>query len=331
MLGFLVRRIISGVLVIITISIAVFVLFYKGPSDPAEAFCDESKCTADRLQAITDNLQLDRPIHTQYFEYMGGIFTGREIPYGSIKVDCSAPCFGISFKYQGVEVWDQITEYFPASLSVAAGGAVVFLIIGLASGIIAARNRGTLIDKGVVSLSLIINAMPYYLLALLAYLYLISQWQIMPMSGYFSPFEEGPIAWIKGMLVAWLCIGLTYSTQYARFSRGAMIEALNEDYTRTARAKGLSDGAITFKHAFRAAVVPIVTIFGLDFATLLAGTIFTEKIFDIRGIGLINLEAIGNQDLPIVLATVILGSAFLVMANIVVDFLYSIIDPRVRL
>ncbi len=133
------------------------------------------------------------------------------------------------------------------------------------------------------------------------------------------------------MLLPWIVLGVAYSTQYARFSRGSMIEALNEDYVRTARAKGLSERAVTLKHALRAAIVPVVTIFGLDFAILLAGTVFTEKIFYIQGIGLAGLDAIGRSDLPIIMATVLIGAALIVVANIIVDILYSVIDPRVRL
>jgi peptide/nickel transport system permease protein len=126
-------------------------------------------------------------------------------------------------------------------------------------------------------------------------------------------------------------VGITSSTQYARFSRGSMIESMNEDYVRTARAKGLSERRVTFRHALRAAIVPVVTIFGLEFAYLLAGTIFTERIFDIQGIGLTALNAIGTKDLPIIAATVLIAAAFVVTANIVVDIIYSLLDPRVRL
>jgi peptide/nickel transport system permease protein len=182
-----------------------------------------------------------------------------------------------------------------------------------------------------VGASLLINAIPYYLMALLAYLYLISEWGIFPDSGYYSPFTDGPAAWAKGLLLAWVVLGVTNSTQYARFSRGSMVEALNEDYVRTARAKGLSERRVTLKHALRAAIVPVITIFGLDFAYLLAGTIFTEKIFSIQGIGLTALDALGTKDLPIISATVLIAAAFVVAMNLIVDVVYSLIDPRVRL
>jgi peptide/nickel transport system permease protein len=216
-------------------------------------------------------------------------------------------------------------------LSVAVGAAVIFLVVGVGSGILAGRSRGTALDRGLVTSALVVNAVPYYLLALLAYILLVQAWQVFPETGYFSPFSEGPVAWIKGMILVWLVLGISYSTQYARFTRGSMIDALNEDFVRTAKAKGLTERKTVMKHALRAAIVPIVTLFGLDFAGLLAGTIFTEAVFGVNGIGLEALDAIANFDLPILAATILIAATFIVVANIAVDVMYSVIDPRVRL
>jgi len=330
MFGYVVRRIISGVLVLLVISVAVFALFFYGPADPALAYCPETRCTPQRLDNIRTQLGLDRPVVVQYAEYMKGIVAGNDFKAGSITIKCDAPCLGVSFKLR-VNVTDYLLSKFPATLSIALGASVIMLLVGVSSGIFAARRRGTVADKGIVGISLIVNAIPYYLLALLAYLLLISQWGIFPESGYFPLLTDGPVAWAKGLMLAWLVIGISSSTQYARFSRGSMIESGNEDYVRTARAKGLSERRVTMRHALRAAIVPVVTIFGLEFAYLLAGTIFTERIFDIQGIGLTGLQAIGTKDLPVIAATVLIGAAFIVVANIVVDIIYSVIDPRVRL
>ena len=330
MFGYMLRRVISAVLVLLVVSMATFALFFYGPADPALAYCPETRCNPERLENIRDTLGLDRPVGEQYVEYMTEIFTGGEFELGSIAIDCPAPCLGVSFKFRE-PVSEILLSRFPATLSIALGAAAIFLTVGVTMGILAARKRGTTADKGIVGASLLINAVPYYLLALLAYLFLISQWSIFPESGYFPLLEDGPVAWVKGLLLAWLVLGLFYSTQYARFSRGSMIESLNEDFVRTARAKGLSERRVTLKHGLRAAIVPVVTIFGLDFAYLLGGTIFTERIFGIQGIGVTALDAIFNKDLPIVSATVLIVAAFVVVANIVVDVVYSVIDPRVRL
>jgi peptide/nickel transport system permease protein len=330
MFGYIIRRLVSGILVLAASSTAVFALFFYGPSNPALAYCPETRCTPQRLELITESLGLNRPVLEQYGEYMKGIVAGNDFQAGAISIACDAPCLGVSFKLR-VDVVDYLWGKFPATLSIAVGSAVIFLLLGVTLGVLAARVRGTTSDKLIVGSSLVINAVPYYLVALLAYLYLISKYGIFPESTYRSPFTEGPLAWAGGMLLPWLVIGITSSTQYARFSRGSMIESLNEDYVRTARAKGLSDRRVTLKHALRSAVVPVVTIFGLEFAVLLAGTVFTEQIFGIQGIGLTALQAIGTKDLPIIAATVLIGAAFIVVANIVVDIVYSLIDPRVRL
>ncbi len=261
---------------------------------------------------------------------MSGLVKSRHIESGGISVDCEWPCLGVSFKYR-VSVFDYLWERFPATLSVAVGGAICFLAIGLSTGIFAARRRGTMADKAIVSTSLFINAIPYYLLALLAYLYLVQGLAIFPETGYYSPITEGPLKFIGGLALPWLMIGISFSTQYSRFSRGAMIDSLHEEFVRTARAKGLMERTIVRRHALRAAIVPVVTIFGLDFAGLLAGTIFTEKIFGIQGMGLAGLDAVQRTDLPMVAAYTLISAIFIIVANIVVDILYSVIDPRVRL
>jgi peptide/nickel transport system permease protein len=330
MFGYIVRRLIAGLLVIIAVSMMVFAIFYYGPNDPALAYCPESRCTPARLDQLRHNLGLDQPAPKQYIEYMGGYVHSRHIASGGISIDCNWPCMGVSFKYR-VSVFEYLKVRVPATFAIAIGGAICFLTIGIFSGVFAARRRGTLADKAIVSTSLFINAIPYYLLALLAYLYLVQGLAIFPETGYYSPFSHSPTKFLGGLLLPWIMLGIAYSTQYARFSRGSMVDALNEDFVRTARAKGLPERTVTRRHALRAAIVPVVTIFGLDFAYLLTGTIFTEKIFGIQGLGLAGLDAVQRSDLPMISATVMIGAAVIVIANIVVDILYSVIDPRVRL
>lgn len=329
MVGYLVRRLVSAILVLIAISIAIFALFTFGPKDPARALCQDARCTPERLEAIRGALNLDEPVTQQYVEYMKGIFVGRTIDVGTEEVPCAAPCLGRSFKY-GVNVTDYLSERLPATISVAVGGVLVSAISGLAFGIFAALRRGTRWDKGIVGANLILNAMPYYIWALLLYLYLVTSLGLFPDSGY-TPFTDNPAKWAYALLLPWLAVGLHSSAQYARYSRGSMIESLSNDYVRTARAKGLSERKVVFQHGLRAAIVPVVTIFGIDFAVLLAGTIFTEMIFKIEGIGFAAIEAVGNGDLPIVQATTLIAAFFVVTFNVIVDLIYSVLDPRVRL
>lgn len=330
MLAYVLRRLVSGVLVLLVVSMAVFALFFYGPADPALAYCPETRCTPERLENVRDSLGLDEPVAEQYATYLAGVVAGRELRQGTIVIDCPAPCLGVSFKL-GVPVTGFLVERFAATLSVALGAVVVFLVVGVTAGVVSATRHGTGTDRMVVGASLLLGSVPYYLLALLAYLYLVNAWGLFPDTGYAGPLTEGPLAWAQGLLLPWLVLGLAYATQYARFSRASMVEVLQADFIRTARAKGLSETAVTLRHGLRVGLGPVVTLLGLDLAVLLGGTIFTERIFDIPGIGLAALEAIDDRDLPVIAGTVLLGATFVVVANLVADVVLAVMDPRVRL
>jgi peptide/nickel transport system permease protein len=329
MFGYIVRRLFQGALVLLLISIATFALFFYGPSDPAKAMCPAQRCTQQRLDQITESLGLDAPVTSQYSDYMRGIFVGRDIGTGPEAKKCPAPCFGYSFKFS-VPVWSYLKQRLPATVSIALGSAIIFLLIGTSVGVIAARNRGRPIDRLTVGSTLVLSAIPFYIVILLAFLIAQQQWRIFPTPEYVSPFHS-PIGWVKGMLLAWVVFGIYNATSYARYSRGSMIDSLSEDYVRTARAKGLSERTVSLKHALRAAIVPIVTIFGLDLGAILAGSFIIEYILSIHGMGLAALDAIKTSDLPIVQATTLVAAFFIVIANLLTDIMYSIVDPRVRL
>jgi peptide/nickel transport system permease protein len=327
--GYLVRRIIAGLSVVLVVMVVSFGLFFLGPARPEYAMCGDRNCTPDRLADIRKSLSLDKPIPQQFVEYFGGIVTGREIHSGGFVKECPAPCLGYSFTADQ-PVTDMIIEKIPVTVSVALGAMVVFLLVGVTSGALAAIHRGTPWDKALVGGSLVMTSFPYYLVALLAAIYLTIQYEIFPRTGY-TPLTENPVEWFKGLLLPWLVLGIVYATQYARYTRAAMVEALGEDFVRTARAKGLSRNKVHVKHALRAGLTSVVTILGLDLAGLLAGTIFTERIFDVQGLGLQALDAFGVGDLPLIMGSVMYASFLLVALNIVVDIVYSFLDPRVRL
>lgn len=327
MLGYIVRRLVAAFLVVVVTSMFVFALFFLGPANPAGIICNaNARCTAERQALLEHQLGLDQSVISQYGVFVKGIFLGRTVDLGP-EYDCSAPCLGISFRTR-TEVTGQLVEKYPATLSIALGGSALYLTFGVLTGSLAARWRGSAADRGLVTSTLLVSSIPYYILALMAWIYFENKWQIFQ-SGYF-PITHDPLKWAAGMLLPWLVIGFANATAYARFSRGSMVDSLGEDFVRTATAKGLSSNRVVFKHALRAAIVPVVTIFGLDFATLLAGTIFTEKIFDVKGIGVWGLDAI-PVDFPVIFATVLVGAVLIVLGNLVVDILYSVIDPRVRL
>lgn len=334
MFAYVVKRLISGVLVVTLVSMGIFLLFWYGPTSPAQTVCDRetSNRCGNRIEIYERTLGYDNPVYEEYGKFVKGVFAGRTLTIASNDYPCAAPCLGVSF-INKEPVKEALLSRIPATFSVAIGGAFLYLLFGIPIGVAAARRRGSMTDKALVSSFLFLSSIPYYLFALLTWLYLTITFEVPLFSdtGYFSIGAHGPFKWFSGLFLAWVALGIFGCTQYTRFTRGAMVEALSEDYIRTAKAKGLPTRTIVYKHGLRAALVPVVTIFGIDFGTLLAGTIFTERIFEIQGIGWWSLQAVQNRDLPIVMATALFSAVILILSNLIVDVIYSVLDPRVRL
>ncbi|HWJ82671.1 MAG TPA: ABC transporter permease [Nocardioides sp.] len=328
------KRILSGSLIIVLVSMLVYALFFFGPQHPGLELCrreTNNRCgpASPKLVEVENRLGYNNPVYEEYGKWAKGLVAGRTIYVGATQYDCPAPCLGLSFRDRTL-VFDQLKTKFPVTLSIALGGAFLYLAVGVTVGVLAARRRGTLGDRMLVSSTLILSSVPYYLVALLSFLLLTITTNVFPDVGY-TPISDNPFHWFTGLLLVWLVLGFYGATAYTRFSRGSMVEALSEDYVRTAKAKGLSARVVVIRHALRAALVPVVTIFGLDFAFLLSGTVFTEKIFQLDGIGKWALEATVIKDLPVVQATSLVLAFFVVVGNILVDIVYSWLDPRVRL
>ena len=334
MFTFLVKRLISGSVIVVLVSLAVFTLFFYGPKSPALELCrrdTNNRCgpTSPKLKLYEERLGYNNPMLSEYGKWAKGVAVGRTITIGATAYKCPAPCLGISYRDRTL-VSDQLKDKFPVTLSLAVGASVLYLVIGVGTGVVAARRRGSKTDKLLVSSTLVFSSIPYYLVALLSMLTLTISSDIFPKVEYHS-FLHNPLKWATGLLLVWLVLGIYGSTSYTRYARGSMIESLSEDYVRTARAKGLSNRAVVVGHALRSALVPVATIFGLDFAFLIGGTVFTEKIFGLEGIGKWGLDAVYIKDLPVVQATSLVLAVAVVGANILVDILYSFLDPRVRL
>jgi peptide/nickel transport system permease protein len=203
-------------------------------------------------------------------------------------------------------------------------------VFGVGLGIVAALRRGHWLDRSLVGSSLILYSFPTFFIALLAYNYLSTQWQIFPQPNYTS-ITEDPVAWFKGLLLPWLTLAGVYAAGYIRLTRAYMLETMGEDFLRTARAKGLPERTVVFKHTLRAALTPIVTVAGLDLGGLFAGAAITETVFNFQGMGRAAVDAVSVFDLPVIVALVLVAALFIVVANLVVDLLYGVIDPRVRL
>ena len=332
MTGFIVRRILSSILVVILTSMFVFVLFFKGLGDsPAVNYCDsihQGRCSPATLASIKHQMGFDRSVAANYAIWAKGIFTGRDVYLDGKEYPCPAPCLGVSAMTNNT-VWHDLKQKYPATITVAVGGASIYLTFGVLMGAFAARWRGSAADRLLVGGSLVWSAIPDYVIILLAWVYFSLRWHAFPNVGYY-PITEDPLKTISWMMLPWLVLGFTNITDYARFTRGQMVETLGEDYIRTAQAKGVRPRRLLFRHALRAAIVPVITIFGLDFASLLSGTIFIEQIFGIDGIGRWGLQALNTPiDLGVLSTVVLVGAVLVVVANLLVDIIYGFLDPRV--
>lgn len=329
MLRFFIRRSLLAVLTLFAISVSTFLLFFAVPANPVATMCGTRICPESTQKQITHDLGLDQPLTKQYTEYMKGVFVGRTIGSGATAKDCPAPCLGYSFR-TGQPVWDIIKQGLPVSVSIVLGAAIVWLSIGLILGTAAALRRGGALDKFSVGFSLGGASMQIFVLGpiLVAIFVYVLDW--LPRPTYTSPFVN-PLSWATGLILPWLTLGAINSALYTRLSRAQMLETLSEDFVRTARAKGLSRREVNYRHALRAAITPIVTIAGLDIGINLGGVVITETTFNLQGVGRYAVNAISDLNLPIVMATVLLAATFIVVANVVVDMLYAMIDPRVKL
>ncbi|MFH8786080.1 ABC transporter permease [Streptomyces roseoverticillatus] len=324
MLRFLARRSLGALVIIVLISAITFALFFALPAQPALMSCGKN-CTPEAVALINKNLGLDQPVPVQYWHYMAGIFTGRDFTVGH----CPAPCFGYSFSNQQ-PVWGTIVDRFPTTLSITLGGAAVFLVVGVGIGMIAAAFRGTWIDKFFSSLSLVGNSLQIYFVGVIALAVFVSGLHWMDNPAYY-PITENPVKWFTGMLIPWLVLSIIFIANYSRMTRSQMIEQLGEDHVRTARAKGLGRRTVFFRYAWRGALAPIVTIFGIDLGSLFGGAIITEFTFSLHGLGRLAVSSVSETDLPTLMAVMLVGCTAIVVANIVVDAAYAVIDPRVRL
>jgi peptide/nickel transport system permease protein len=318
MLRYIIRRLLWVVLLMFVVSALTFVIFYLLPSaDPAQLRAGRQP-NPQLVEQIRHNLGLDKPWYQQYFDYMKQVFLH----------------FDFGFSYQNtISVKEQLFQRLPATISLALGAAVIWLVVGISVGIISAVRSRSLIDRVAMGSALIAISAPVYWLGLLS-LYLfandIGVFKIFASAGSYVPFSEDPVKWASSLLLPWMVLAAAFAAFYARLLRSNLIETMGEDYIRTARAKGLSERRVVLRHGLRSAITPIVTAAGLDIGILLGGAILTESVFNIPGIGRLVYESIQHADFPMIQGTVLIGTFFIVMANLIVDIVYAFLDPRVR-
>jgi peptide/nickel transport system permease protein len=307
------------IVLLFVVSLITFIIFYLFPSaDPAVLRAGRQP-NPELVEQIREQLGLADPWYQQFFNYMKDLV---------LHFD-----FGRSYQ-NNIEVREEIFSRLPATMSLAAGAAVIFLIVGITVGTISATRPRTLLDRFTMGMSLIAISAPVYWLGLVS-LYLFSNdiGKIPIFEGAGSYPDEGlrgdPAQWFASLILPWLVLSATFTAVYARLLRGNLMEVLAEDYVRTARAKGLRERRVVVRHGVRSAITPIVTAAGIDIGVLLGGAILTESVFNIPGIGRLAYDSIINSDLPMIQGTVLIGAFFIIVANLVVDVLYAMIDPRV--
>jgi peptide/nickel transport system permease protein len=327
MLRFVVRRVALGVLTLLAVSVLTFMMFFALPRDPVTAMCPKN-CDSARLDRVRAELGLDDPIPVQYLNYMKGIFVGRDL--GSAQGGfCSAPCLGYSY-VNSEPVTDTFVRVLPVTISIVLPAAILWLGLGIGLGLLSALRRGTVFDRLAIGLSLTGASMQLYFVGGVLLLIFVYTLKILPYPRY-TPITDNPLEWAEALVLPWIALAFLFSAIYARLSRAQMLETLSEDYIRTAEAKGLRRRSVVGKHALRAALTPLLTTAGLDVGGALGGTVITETTFGLRGLGRTAVDAVKESDLPTIMATVLLAATFIVAANILVDLLYTTVDPRVRL
>ncbi len=317
MIRFLTRRVAFGAGVLLVLSAFVFFLFFVAPGDPARMIAGD-KATESQLAQIRKNLGVDKPIFVQYGAFMGKALSG-----------------DLGFSYRNQQpVAPIILRRIPVTLSLVLGGAVLWLSIGVPIGIMSARHAGSLRDRLGQAFILVGLSFPTFVLGMMS-LYLLyflpkqAGFTLFPAGGY-KALTSNPALWAWHLALPWTTLALTMAAVYARLTRGQMLEVMGEDYIRTARAKGLSERRVVWKHGLRAALTPLVTQLGADIAMLLGGVIIIEQVYGLQGVGALAVQAVANQDRPIIIGVVLLGGLFIVVANIIVDIAYVLLDPRVR-
>ena len=317
MIRFLINRILFGILVMFIVSVVVFLIFFAG-GDPAPRFCGKV-CTPSQLAVVKKRLYLDHSLFDQYLHYMNNVLHGN---------------LGESFANQQT-VNSIIKSGLPATASLAIGAAIVWLLIGIPIGITAATRPRSIRDRLATVFALTGLSLPTFVAGLLLlevafYQLTVHGLHWFPAAGYVS-LTDDPAQWFVHLVLPWLTLAFVTAATYSRLTRASLLDVLGEDYIRTARAKGLSERRVIYKHGLRSALTPIVTLLGIDIGTLLGGTIVTEQLFGLHGIGQSALQAQERGDLPVVLGTVLVAAFFIVVANIIVDILYAVLDSRVRL
>ena len=336
MTTYIIRRVLKMIFVLWFLTIVVFLLFNAVPQDPVHYIVPRG-CNIPCREAVIAKYHFDDPLWLRYWHF---IYRGPSIDGVPTGLFHWPPSFGASYQTKQA-VTTSIAKAIPQTASLAFGACVIWLLMGIPIGMVAATHPRSLRDRITTGFALVGLSMPTFFLGLLLLYFFFYQLlvtfrigdpthPIFHAQGYVY-FKDNPIEWAHQLLLPWFTLAFVNAAVYSRMTRGSMLEVLGEDYIRTARAKGLSERRVIYRHGLRSALTPVVTLLGLDLGGLLGGAIVTEKLFGINGIGALAIDAVRDRDLPVLLGTVVTASLFIVVANLIIDILYGVLDTRVRL
>ncbi|WP_431960729.1 ABC transporter permease [Actinacidiphila sp. bgisy160] len=331
MLAYIIRRLFAVVVMLLVITLVTFGIFFLIPKwvgvDPATYFIGKQADPAS-LEGIRKKMGLDDPILVQFGKFLWGLLAGRDYANGTDVTHCPAPCFGYSFRNEQA-IWPVLTDRLPVTLQLAAGACVIWVVVGVGTGVVSALKRGSALDRSLMTVALAGVSLPIYFTGMIALAVVV--YGLGWIDGQYVPFGDSPSGWFGGMLLPWVTLAFLYAAMYARMTRATMLEIMGEDYIRTARAKGLREPVVIGKHAMRSTMTPVLTILGMDLGALVGGAILTETTFSLPGIGQAAVKAISDKDFPLILGVTLIAAVAVVVANLLVDLLYAVVDPRVRL
>jgi peptide/nickel transport system permease protein len=318
MLRFLIRRTAQGLLVLWLITMVLFALFFVVPSNVARTLAGR-QASPQTVALIQHRLGLDLPLWQQYLGWIGRALRGD---------------LGYDYYHQ-VPVTTIIAGALPITLSLVLGAALLWLVMGVFNGVMSAIHPRSFLDRSLTAFALFFYSMPTFLLGLLLLYFFYFQLTLAGITlfppGSYAPLSQGVVPWLDHLILPWFTLALVSAAIYTRLTRGSMLDVLGEDYIRTARSKGIAENRVIGRHALRSALTPVVTQFGIDLGALLGGAVVTETVFSLPGLGKAGLDALNQQNQPVIIAIVLLSSTAIVVANIGVDFVYALLDPRVRL
>ncbi|MFI5669125.1 ABC transporter permease [Streptomyces sp. NPDC051704] len=329
MTRFVLNRAGGALLVLLALSVTVYVLFYVAPGDPARLACGE-RCNPVQVAQVREQLGLNDPVALQYLHFLQGLFTGRDYSGGAgLVLHCDAPCLGFSYQNDR-QVTELLLDRLPATLSLALGALVIWLVVGVGTGLLSALRRGGITERALTALTLGATGTPVFVLGLLLLMAVCAYLQWLPFPTY-VPLGEDPEQWAWNLLLPWITLGVFESAKYARLTRSSTLETLAEDHIRTFRAYGVGERAIITRHAVRGAVAPVIALSAVDFGTMIGGAVLTESLFGIPGLGKTLIDGVRVVDLPVVVGVVLAIGAAVVVAGAVADLLYALADRRVAL